>query len=420
MLAHDSREALLPQESSLRNLRIKDNASHRVTEGGFRFVLGRYVRSLALALPLLLPLHPLGTARAAGLDALPIKSRHLETPRNQAAQSPRSEGDQAVIAGWPLYRTERGQMAFNDAMATLVASEGAAPSASAFKGCVALECPLSLPPLEPSGWLTPGRIWISPSEYVLLVRSPRLRDGQTYRRRPPRQMRVFVFHEFHNSSRNTDLYDTISSHSGAVFVPFYMSKPATDAIGRRFVIVTQVAPYDVVSIHATNRGSAGPGIEVARNASDPVEPLQNLAGVIVATSLKTAAPNLQVVNHRGLEGMPMLDAFERRLAAIRNNAKATPLALPFVPAQPQRIATASASLTAVIARAGVSPRIPMADRGILPRRMASVTERPQPVSLVGTEAQLIEPVTLVLPPSCSSASEAHASLSCRRRLGSQQ
>jgi hypothetical protein len=95
-------------------------------------------------------------------------------------------------------------------------------------------------------------------------------------------MKYFVFHEFQNSSRNTDLYDTISSHKDSVFVPLYMSKPATDAKGRRFVIVLQVAPYDVLSIHATNWGSAGPGMEVAKNASDPVEPLQNLAGILVA------------------------------------------------------------------------------------------------------------------------------------------
>ena len=106
-------------------------------------------------------------------------------------------------------------------------------------------------------------------------------------------MRYFVFHEFHNSTRNTDPFDTISSHSGSVFVPFYMSKQWTDARGRRFVIVVQVAPYDVVSFHATDKGSAGPGMEVAKNYTDALEPLQGLAGILVATILKTAAPQLE-------------------------------------------------------------------------------------------------------------------------------
>ena len=44
-----------------------------------------------------------------------------------------------------------------------------------------------------------------------------------------------------------------------------MSKQWTDARGRRFVIVVQVAPHDVVSFHATDKGSAGPGMEVAKN-----------------------------------------------------------------------------------------------------------------------------------------------------------
>jgi hypothetical protein len=103
----------------------------------------------------------------------------------------------------------------------------------------------------------------------VIAHSPRLRDGQSYRRRPAKAMKYFVFHEFHNSSRNTDVFDTISSHSGPVFVPLYLSKQATDARGNRFVSVVQVAPHTAVSIHATNHGSAGPGVEVAKNATDP-------------------------------------------------------------------------------------------------------------------------------------------------------
>ena len=180
-----------------------------------------------------------------------------------------------------------------------------------------LDCNLSLPSLGPDGWIPPGRLWVSGMEYVLFVHSPRLRDGQSYRRRARGDMRYFVFHEFHNSTRNTDTFDTISSHSRSVFVPLYMSKQWTDARGRSFVIVVQVAPYDVVSIHASDKGSAGPGMEVAKNYTDALEPLQGLAGILVATILKTAAPHLQVVNHGGTEGLPMLNEYERRLQKLR-------------------------------------------------------------------------------------------------------
>ena len=91
-------------------------------------------------------------------------------------------------------------------------------------------------------------------------------------------MRYFVFHEFLNSTHNTDPYDTISAHSGSVFVPLYMSKQWTDAKGRRFVIVVQVAPYDVVSLHATDKGSAGPGMEVAKNTADELRAAAGAGG----------------------------------------------------------------------------------------------------------------------------------------------
>ena len=199
-------------------------------------------------------------------------------------------------------------------MATLKATDGAAPAAGRVQWMRKdWQCNLSLPALGADGWIPPGRIWVSPTEYVLIVHSPRLRDGQSYRRRASRDMRYFVLHEFHNSTRNTDPFDTISSHSGSVFVPLYMSKQWTDAKGRRFVIVVQVAPYDVVSFHATDKGSAGPGMEVAKNYTDALEPLQGLAGILVATIVKTAAPQLEVVNHGGTEGLPMLTEYERRL-----------------------------------------------------------------------------------------------------------
>ena len=304
-------------------------------------------------------------AQAGGQDATPVKDRNIGAARAGATRLPRSEGDQAIVNGWPLYRTERGQTAFNDAMAALTATEGAAPPAQAFKGCIGLECNLSLPALSADGWMPAGRIWVSPAEYVLIAHSPRSRS---YRLRGARGMKYFVFHEFHNGSRNTDVFDTISSHARAVFVPLYMSKPMTDAKGRRFVVVMQVAPHDVVSIHASNKGSAGPGIEVAKNHAEVTEPLQELAGILVATMIKNAAPQLQIVNHQGVEGLSMLGAYERRLSAVRAGAPA--VALPFVPALAPRVASASGSFDDMILRPGMSPRIPVAERGIVPPRAA--------------------------------------------------
>lgn len=321
-------------------------------------------------------------ASCADDPAKPMRSRHLGASRVDAAQAPRAESDQARVDGWPLYRTERGQQAFNDAMATLQATDGVAPTAAAFRGCVALACPLSLPQIGSTGWLPAGRIWVSPTEYVLVAHSPRLGPGQSYRRRSVMNMTYFVFHEFHNSSRNTDLYDTVSSHRGHVFVPFYMSKPALDAKGRRFVVVLQVAPYDVDSVHASNLGSAGSGIEVARNASDGVEPLQNLAGILIAMMAKDATPRLRIVNHRGREGLPMLEAYERRLAALRSPASAAVVALPFSPAGAPRVASAAGALDDLVLRRGRSPTIPVGERGIMMLAAPVPATRISPLALV--------------------------------------
>ena len=318
------------------------------------------------------------SGEAPAPDTLPIKDRHIDGSREGATELPRSEGDQAIVAGWPLYRTERGQAAFNDAMATLKATDEASPAASVFKGCANLACKLSLPSLTPDGWIPAGRIWVSPGEYVLIVHSPRLRDGAAYQRRPPGNMRYFVYHEFHNSTRNTDPFDTISSHSRSVFVSFYMSKTWVDAKGRSFVIVVQIAPHDVVSYHATDKGSAGPGMEVAKNMTEALEPLQGQAGILVASIVKTAVPQLEVVNHGGNEGLPMLEGYQRRLEALRARPSAPPVALPFVSARPQRVATASAKLDELIARRAGSAAIPVAQRGVVPPKheMAAVSASP--------------------------------------------
>ena len=119
-------------------------------------------------------------------------------------------------------------------------------------------------------------------------------------------MRVFVLHEFHNATRNTDVYDTISSHRGSVFTAFYLSKPQRDANDHIFAVLVQVAPYDVVSRHAANFGNRGPGIEVAKNFGEPLSPIQAKAGIVIATIIKRAVPHIRVVHHRGVEGLSLI------------------------------------------------------------------------------------------------------------------
>lgn len=354
----------------------------------------RAVMAAGAFLLLLAPQAIPALAQSAGPEALPIKQRHMETTRHEATKLPRSEADQAIVDGWPMYRTERGQAAFNDAMATLKATEGPTPATAAFRGCKDLDCGLNLPTIGAEGWIPAGRLWLSPSEYVLFVRSPRQGEDARYNRRGGRQMKVFVFHEFHNSSRNTDVYDTISSHSRHVFVPFYLSKPAVDARGWRFVTVVQVAPYDVVSVHATNWGSAGPGVEVAKNSSDPLEPLQGQAGIVLATIVKAAAPQLQVVNHHGSEGLEMLQGYERRLAGLKSRVGAPAIALPFVHAQPQRLSAATGRLKELIAGHGaVAARhhIPD-DRHDEPALVGPVRLATRPAAANVSEPALVGPI----------------------------
>jgi hypothetical protein len=391
-------------------LRVRDNVRNRDLDRPVRRLgvaldaFGALVRAGAVTLTLAASIAPSeSVAQTVGQEAVPVKDRHIDASRAGATQQPRSEGDQAIVDGWPLYRTERGQAAFNDAMATLRATDGAAPAAVAFKGCgESLECNLSLPALGADGWIPPGRIWVSPTEYVLFVHSPRLRDGQAYRRRPSSNMRYFVYHEFHNSTRNTDPFDTISSHSGSVFVSFYMSKQWTDAKGRRFVIVEQVAPHDVVSFHATDKGSAGPGMEVAKNYTDPLEPLQGLAGILVATIVKTATPQLEVVNHGGTEGLPMLTQYQHRLQGLKARPGASTVALPFVPASAQRVAIATGNLQDLIQRRAGSDPIPVAMRAIVPPRDETAVSASAPMrsasAMSDPEPKLVGPIQLATRP----------------------
>jgi hypothetical protein len=355
-----------------------------------------------------------GSARAWAADsaATLLKERHMSIgARTQATRAPRSETDQALVDGWPLYRTPRGQASFNDAMATLKATETAPPAPAAFRGCPKLQCALALPRITGEGWIPPGRIWVSPTEYVLFVKSPRNRDGRPYSRRSIMGMKYFVFHEFHNGTLNTDMFDTISSHSGGVFVPFYMGKAMTDAAGRRFVIVVQIAPHDVHSIHASNMGSAGPGIEVAKNSAEPLEPLQGHAGILVATMVKTAAPLLNVVNHRGNEGRPMLDMHNQRLAGLRAQPDAAPIALPFVAASPQLMATATGQLGSLIRRPGVAPIA--AAPNLRPARMEPSAADAGPPVLIG-------PIRPAVRPACPPLPGGPPAAACRQRVGSVQ
>jgi hypothetical protein len=142
------------------------------------------------------------------------------------------------------------------------------------------------------------------------------------------------------------------------------------------VIVVQVAPYDVVSFHATNKGSAGPGMEVAKNMTEELEPLQGLAGIVVATILKTAAPQLQVVNHAGNEGLPMLARYESRLELLQESTGSPPVALPFLPASARRAAAASAGLESLILRRAGSAPIPVAERAVVPPRYVASSASP--------------------------------------------
>jgi hypothetical protein len=333
------------------------DATKSTTERQFRLVERSScarARCFLFGLMFMLSLASMATGQSVlayrGGGATPITDRNVELTRELATQHPKKEADQAIVDGWPLYRTERGQEAFNHAMATLKATEGASPPPGAFKGCSNLFCHLRLPRLRSNGWIPAGRIWVSPKQYVLIVHSSRHGDGRPFRRRSRRSMKYFVFHEFHNSTRNTDLYDTISAHNRSVFVPFYMGKQGLDAKGRAYVVVVQVAPHNVVSRHAVNYGSAGPGIEVAKNYTDRLARLQAKAGILIASIVIAAEPHLKAVRHRGSEGRPMLRAFKRRRLMLRSKRRFRSVALPFIPAAPRQVARATGALSELVAR----------------------------------------------------------------------
>jgi len=118
-----------------------------------------------------------------------------------------------------------------------------------------------------------------------------------------------------------------------------------DTLGQGFVMLIQVAPHNVVSRHAANFGNRGSGIEVAKNYGEKLSDLQAKAGIIIAAMVKTAAPKLRVVRHRGKEGLPMLRAYQRWARVSRSGPT---LKLPFVPAERTRVARATAAIADLI------------------------------------------------------------------------
>jgi hypothetical protein len=92
--------------------------------------------------------------------------------------------------------------------------------------------------------------------------------------------------------------------------------------------------------------------------------------------LKTAAPQLQIVNHAGNEGLPMLAQYDRRLELLQQNPGAPAVTLPFLPASAQRMAAASARLEDLVMRRAGSAPIPVADRAVVPRRPVAASASP--------------------------------------------
>jgi hypothetical protein len=60
----------------------------------------------------------------------------------------------------------------------------------------------------------------------------------------------------------------------------------------------------------------------------------------------------------------MLNVYERRVSALRSRSTAS-VTLPFVAAPAQRVTLAAARYDELILRPGMSPRIPVAERGIV-------------------------------------------------------
>jgi hypothetical protein len=107
-------------------------------------------------------------------------------------------------------------------------------------------------------------------------------------------------------------------------------------------------------------------MEVAKNPAEPLAPLQGLAGILIATMVKTAAPHLQVVNHQDVEGLPMLNAYEARLAMLRAHPGMATIALPFVPAAERQVAAATGELDELMARRNGPAPVALSEREVRP------------------------------------------------------
>ena len=97
-----------------------------------------------------------------------------------------------------------------------------------------------------------------------------------------------------------------------------------------------------------------------------LEPLQGLAGIVIAAMIKNAAPHLEVVNHHDVEGLPMLQAYESRLERLKTRPAAATVTLPYYPAAPEKVASAAGQLPELLKGYGPPPPIAVAQRGIVP------------------------------------------------------
>jgi hypothetical protein len=151
-----------------------------------------------------------------------------------------------------------------------------------------------------------------------------------------------------------------------------------------------------VSVHATNYGSAGPGVEVAKNMTDDLQPLQARAGIVLAHIVKRASPNLRVVNHRGREGASMLRGYEHWVEARREDRNQRSVALPFQPASASRVAAVRGELADLIFTPGRSRRLAIAERAFVPPRAA--LEEGGERDRAQAEPQLVSPIRLARRP----------------------
>ena len=192
---------------------------------------------------------------------------------------------------------------------------------------------------------------------MLIVHSPRLRDGASYRRRSQRDMRYFVLRVPQQHAQHRPLRHHLRPQRQR-FVPLYMASsrrrprpPLRHRRAGRPLRRRQPACHD--------KGSAGAGVEVAKDTSDELQPLQALGRASCHHHRQGRSPQLAVVHHRGVEGLPMLNALQRRLAILREQPEDPRRPLPFMPAHPERVARANASLHDLITsprRLGRNPR----------------------------------------------------------------